>query len=124
MTITRRTTKGTALTYQEMDENFRDLRYDTDLDRVLTNGNTTTKSMTVGDITVSGNLTVNGTSIGVGGGGGGDVSLLGDIFYTNPKTIEANVTVDANTNAMAAGPIEIANGAVLTIESGGSVTIT
>ena len=44
MTIVKRGTKGTALTYAEMDENFRDLREDTTIDRVLENGNTTTKT--------------------------------------------------------------------------------
>ena len=39
MTITKRTTKGSALTYAEMDENFRDLDSDMTLDRVLKNGN-------------------------------------------------------------------------------------
>jgi len=42
MTITKRTDKGSALTFAEMDENIRDLREDTDLTRVLTNGNDTT----------------------------------------------------------------------------------
>lgn len=42
MTITLRSTKGTALTYSEMDENFRDLRFDTTLQRAATNGNTVT----------------------------------------------------------------------------------
>ena len=53
MTITKRTTKGSALTYAELDENFRDLDSDMTLDRVLGNGNTTTKDMTIGSLTVS-----------------------------------------------------------------------
>ena len=43
MTITKRTTKGSALTYAEMDENFRDLDSDMTLDRVLKNGNSTSR---------------------------------------------------------------------------------
>ena len=54
MTITKRTTKGTALTYAEMDENIRDLREDTDIDRVLENGNTTTRDLTLGNMTSNG----------------------------------------------------------------------
>ena len=54
MTIVKRGTKGTALTYAEMDENIRDLYEDTTIDRVLGNGNTTTKSLTVGNITITG----------------------------------------------------------------------
>ena len=38
MTITKRSVKGSALTYAEMDENFRDLDSDMTLDRVLKNG--------------------------------------------------------------------------------------
>lgn len=53
MTITYRTDKGSALTYGEVDENFRDLYEDTDLQRVLTNGNTSTLGLTVNSITIS-----------------------------------------------------------------------
>jgi hypothetical protein len=45
MTIVKRSTKGTALTYAEMDENIRDLYEDTDIDRVLANGNVTSRSI-------------------------------------------------------------------------------
>lgn len=45
MTIVKRSTKGTALTYAEMDENIRDLYEDTNIDRVLANGNTTTRNL-------------------------------------------------------------------------------
>lgn len=53
MTITYRTNKGSALLYGEVDENFRDLHEDTDLQRVLSNGNTSSLGMTVGSITLS-----------------------------------------------------------------------
>ena len=45
MTIVKRGTKGTALTYDEMDENIRDLYEDTDIDRVLANGNVTSRNI-------------------------------------------------------------------------------
>ena len=45
MTIVKRGIKGTALTYAEMDENIRDLYEDTDIDRVLANGNVTSRSI-------------------------------------------------------------------------------
>ena len=38
MTIVKRGTKGSALTYNEMDENIRDLYEDTTINRVLENG--------------------------------------------------------------------------------------
>lgn len=54
MTITYRGVKGSALTYGEFDENFRDLLEDTDLTRILTNGDTADL-----DMTLNGTLTVN-----------------------------------------------------------------
>ena len=62
MTITKRGDKGSALTYEEMDENIRDLYEDTDIDRVLTNGNTTTKSLTVGDLNVENFIVTDNTT--------------------------------------------------------------
>jgi hypothetical protein len=62
MAITFRNEKGTALTYGEMDENFRDLRFDTNIDRVLQNGNTSNLSMTVESIQAN---FVNVQSVGV-----------------------------------------------------------
>jgi len=47
MTITYRGVKDEALTYGELDENFRDLRQDTDLERVLVNGNVANLTITV-----------------------------------------------------------------------------
>lgn len=54
MTITYRGVKEEALTYAEVDENFRDLLEDTTIDRVLGNDNTTTKTITVGSAIVAG----------------------------------------------------------------------
>ena len=54
MTIVYRINKGSALTYYEFDENFRDLFEDTDLARVLGNGNVADS-----DMTLNGTLTVN-----------------------------------------------------------------
>ena len=53
MTIVKRTTKGSALTYAEMDENIRDLHEDTTLDRVTGNGSTTTNNVSVGELTTT-----------------------------------------------------------------------
>lgn len=64
MTITYRQTKGSALLYGEIDENFRDLLEDTTLHRVLTNGNTSNLDMTVNSAfcnTVSTNSVTTGT---------------------------------------------------------------
>ena len=45
MTITKRADKGVALTYGELDENFRDLDSDMTLDRVLKNGDSSGRDM-------------------------------------------------------------------------------
>ncbi len=58
MTIVKRETKGSALTYGEMDENIRDLYEDTTLQRVLTNGNTADV-----DITTSGQVIYPGCTL-------------------------------------------------------------
>jgi hypothetical protein len=60
MTIVKRGVKGTALTYDEMDENIRDLYEDTTIDRVLGNGNITTKNISVGTLTAT---TVDATTV-------------------------------------------------------------
>jgi len=59
MTIVYRTTKGSALTFAEMDGNIQDLYQNTTIDRVLGNGNTTTKSLTIGSITSTGTINAN-----------------------------------------------------------------
>ena len=47
MTITKRSVKGSALTYAEMDENFRDLDSDMTLDRVLKNHDSSDRNITL-----------------------------------------------------------------------------
>lgn len=63
MTITRRIIKGTALTYEEMDENIRDLRFDTDLTRVLENGDTTSLGATFNSTVTTSTLTTTALNI-------------------------------------------------------------
>lgn len=53
MTITYRGVKDEALTYEEVDENFRDLYEDTTLQRVLTNGNTSNLIINIEQINAS-----------------------------------------------------------------------
>jgi len=67
---------------------------------------------------------------GVGGGAGlfkgenGEVgSSAGDIFRVNEQTLNTNVTIDANENASAAGPLTVASGVTLTVTSGGNLSI-
>lgn len=53
----------------------------------------------------------------------GPTTGKGDIFRVNEKELNTNVTIDADENASAAGPLTIASGVTLTITSGGSVSI-
>jgi hypothetical protein len=69
----------------------------------------------------------------VGGGGGyfkgengavGDATTgPGDIFRINEQTLNTNVTIDADENASATGPLTIASGVTLTVTSGGNLSI-
>lgn len=61
MTIVKRATKGSALTYSEMDENIRDLYEDTTLLRALTNGTGSAAQ-------------VKGTTVGIVGGSGANAN--------------------------------------------------
>jgi hypothetical protein len=67
---------------------------------------------------------------GVGGGAGlfkgenGEVgSSAGDIFRINEQELNTNVTIDADENASATGPLAIASGVTLTVTSGGNLSI-
>lgn len=71
------------------------------------------------------------TSGGGGSGGGfyqgnnGDVGStnFGDIFRTHTNTLTGNVIIPSSNNSIAAGPLIIADGASLTIQSNARVAI-
>jgi hypothetical protein len=68
-------------------------------------------------------------SIGGAGGGlfkgeNGEVgSSAGDIFRVNEQTLNTDVTIDADENANATGPLTVASGITLTVTSGGNLSI-
>jgi len=73
-----------------------------------------------------------GTAWGAIGGAGGGLfkgengevgSSAGDIFRINEQTLNTNVTIDADENASATGPLTIASGVTLTVTSGGNLSI-
>lgn len=77
-------------------------------------------------------LNANGSWSEVSGGGGyykgnggavGNPTNAQNLFRINANTMTANVTIAAGENAQVTGPLTIANGAVLTIDSGGRVAI-
>ena len=48
---------------------------------------------------------------------------LGAIIRVHENELNTNVTIDANTNGLASGPLTIASGVTLTITSGGALSI-
>ena len=70
------------------------------------------------------------TTTSSGGGGGtfkgenGEINVGGgDIFRVHQQQLDTNVTIDADENALAAGPLTIATGVTLTVTSGGNLVI-
>lgn len=53
----------------------------------------------------------------------GDPNNAQNLFRINANTLTANVTIAAGENAQVTGPISIANGVSLTIDSGGRVAV-
>ena len=47
----------------------------------------------------------------------------GDIFRVNEQTLNSDVTIDADENASATGPLTVATGITLTVATGGSLVI-
>lgn len=103
-----------------------------------------TGTLTINTISANGSLgtadqvlTSNGSvvywSTAAGGSGGGyyygDNGAVGDagnkvnIFRVNANTLNANVTFAAGENGSAAGPVAVADGYTLTIETGARVSI-
>jgi hypothetical protein len=55
----------------------------------------------------------------IGGGGGGATGGGTDaVFIQNDQTVTSDYTIPADQNAMSTGPIEVADGVTVTIESG------
>ena len=69
------------------------------------------------------------TSTGGGGGGtfkgeNGEINAGGgDIFRVHQQQLDTNTTIDADENALAAGPLTIATGVTLTVTTGGNLVI-
>ena len=60
---------------------------------------------------------------GENGETGDTTNGAGDIFRINEQTLNTNVTIDADENASATGPLAIASGVTLTVTSGGNLSI-
>ena len=86
-----------------------------------------------GGVVFDGAATFNGTVTGIQSGAGlfkgengetGDTTNgAGDIFRINEQTLNTNVTIDADENASATGPLAVAAGVTLTVTTGGNLSI-
>ena len=100
MTITKRTTKGSALTYAELDENFRDLDSDMTIDRVLRNGNTTTRDLTIGKLDSPGSVvqvkhsSTGGVAAYSTGSGTNNSANTGLSVTITPKYADSEIYID------------------------------
>lgn len=99
MTITYRQTKGSALLYGEVDENFRDLLEDTTLHRVLTNGNTSNLDMTVNN-SFCNTLSTNSITTGT-------ITVTSNLI-----TINTIATNSVSTNSVTTGTLSITTNSV------------
>jgi len=69
------------------------------------------------------------TTTGGGGGGtfkgeNGEINTGGgDIFRVHQQQLDTNTTIDADENALAAGPLTVATGVTLTVTTGGNLVI-
>jgi hypothetical protein len=69
------------------------------------------------------------TSSTAGGGGtfkgeNGEINAGGgDIFRVHQQQLDTDITIDADENALAAGPLTIATGVTLTVTTGGNLVI-
>ena len=75
------------------------------------------------DATVSGFALVSdasGTLSWAAAGGGATGGSTDQVFFENDQTVTTSYTLTANKNAMTAGPVTVANGAIVTIPSNAS----
>lgn len=68
------------------------------------------------------------SNLGVGGnfkGENGERNSggAGDIFRVHEQTLNTNVTIDADENALCCGPLTVASGVTVTVTSGGILKI-
>lgn len=84
------------------------------------------QTVTPGAGTITNDMFAPSTSLGGGTfkGENGEVNAGGgDIFRVHQQQLDTNTTIDADENALAAGPLTIATGVTLTVTSGGNLVI-
>ena len=72
---------------------------------------------------IDSNVTLGGSYFQGENGAVGATAGKGDIFRVHEKELNTNVTIAATDNALASGPLTVANGITLTISNGGRLAI-
>ena len=72
---------------------------------------------------IDSNVTLGGSYFQGENGVVGATAGKGDIFQVHEKELNTNVTIAATDNALASGPLTVANGVTLTIANGGRLAI-
>jgi len=72
---------------------------------------------------IDSNVTLGGSYFQGENGAVGATAGKGDIFRVHEKELNTNVTIAATDNALASGPLTVANGVTLTIANGGRLAI-
>ena len=86
----------------------------------------TTAKIVDGAITsakIDSNVTLGGSYFQGENGAVGATAGKGDIFRVHEQELNTNVTIAATDNALASGPLTVANGVTLTITNGGRLAI-
>ncbi len=72
---------------------------------------------------IDSNVTLGGAYFQGENGAVGATAGKGDIFRVHEQELNTNVTIAATDNALASGPLTVANGVTLTISNGGRLAI-
>ena len=72
---------------------------------------------------IDSNVSMGGAYFQGDNGAVGNTSNKGDIFRVHEQELNTNVTIAATDNALASGPLTVANGMTLTIANGGRLAI-
>ena len=72
---------------------------------------------------IDSNVALGGSYFQGENGAVGATAGKGDIFRVHEKELNTNVTIAATDNALASGPLTVANGITLTIANGGRLAI-
>ena len=92
----------------------------------IANDAVTTAKIPDGAITaakINSGVTLGGSYFQGENGAVGATAGKGDIFRVHEKELNTNVTIAATDNALASGPLTVANGVTLTIANGGRLAI-